>query len=91
MGGRSGEKARVLFQKPRGTWNLGLSFTVAGAFPAVPVVYGKHLSGVAAQLQRLLLVQEPAPHVTPLSPPLPSFGPVIELFSSRLGGEHEGP
>lgn len=40
------------FMGTQGTWNLGLSYTMTGTFPAVPAVYGKHVSlMVVAQLQ----------------------------------------
>lgn len=78
------------FRGREGTCNLGLSYAETGAFPAVPVVGGKHRSGVVAQLQSLV----PA-GICPTSDSsvaaLPYFGPVTELFSSRLGGEREGP
>lgn len=65
----------------QGTWNLGLSYTMTGTFPAVPAVYGKHVSVmVVAQLQS---------PITPGTCPtfdypwlsLPYFGPGVELFS----------
>lgn len=78
------------FRGREGTWDLGLSYAVTGAFPVVPVVGGKRRSGVVAQLQSHVTA-ESRPTSDSFMSALPYFGPVIELFSSRLSGKREGP
>lgn len=87
MGGHCERKSVRCFRGREGTWNLGLRYAVTGAFSAVPVVCG------GGPITESPVTPETCPtlHLSSLCLLLPYFGPVIELFSSRFKGEHEGP
>lgn len=79
------------FRGGEGTWNLRLSYSLTGAFPAVPVGYRKHEWGDDPVTGESLVTPGTCSIFDDSLAASSLLGVSYRVFSSRLSGEHEGP
>lgn len=91
VSGQCAEELCVVFPGQRKALESEAKPHLDWAFPAVPAKSGQGVLGGGPLKGSLWLLQELAPYSTTLWLPLPDFRPVIELSSSRVSDEDEGP